>query len=384
VARRLLARMHSYSRRQRRERVEPATSQDLVRFLLRWQHVAPGTQLAGEQGLLSVLEQLQGWQAAAVAWERELLARRLRRYDEAWLDRLCHDGHVAWLRLCPRADEAPDAVTAPSKATPISVVFRPDLPWLLAAARGATTPAEPAVGAAAELLEVLRAQGASFALDLAAATRRLPDDVERGLWDGVARGLLMSDGFGAIRAKVSGRPLLVRPPRLARVGRVAAAPVPSAGRWSPVPAPPVDLDPDELAEAVAEQLLQRWGVVFRSVAVHDGTGLAWRDLQWALRRLEDRGQVRGGRFVAGVAGEQFALPAAAEQLAAVRKLPRTGERVVVNATDPLNVVGAVVPGATVPAVRTNVVVYVDGVPVERDVAPTASGGLRRAGGAGRP
>ncbi|HEY2331913.1 MAG TPA: DEAD/DEAH box helicase [Acidimicrobiales bacterium] len=364
VSRRLLARMHSYSRRTRRDGVDPVTAQDFMRFLLRWQHVAPGTQLVGESGLLSALEQLQGWEAAAVAWEPELLARRLRHYQPSWLDRLCHDGHVAWLRLTPRVLEDPHAVTAPSKATPIAVVFRGDLPWLLASVRGESAPGEPSLGATAEIIEVLRAHGASFATDLLAATGRLPDDVERGLWDGVARGLLMSDGFGAIRARVAGTRAVVRPRRLARTGRTTAEAVPSAGRWSVVPpaAGGSDLDREELAEAVAEQLLNRWGVVFRDLAVRDSSSLPWRDLQWALRRLEDRGQVRGGRFVSGFSGEQYALPAAVEQLGHVRRAPRTGERVTVNATDPLNLIGLIVPGPTVPAVRTNTVTYVDGVP----------------------
>jgi ATP-dependent Lhr-like helicase len=136
----------------------------------------------------------------------------------------------------------------------------------------------------------------------------------------------------------------------------------SAGRWSLVGAPDVEVDRDELAEAVAEQLLTRWGVVFRDLAGRESLGLPWRELQWALRRLEDRGLVRGGRFVAAFSGEQYALPAAMEQLAAARKAPRTGERVTLNATDPLNLVGLVVPGDTVPAVRTNQVTYVDGLP----------------------
>ena len=132
----------------------------------------------------------------------------------------------------------------------------------------------------------------------------------------------------------------------------------------------LDVDRHELAEAVAEQLLERWGVVFRDLAVRDSLGLPWRDLQWALRRLEDRGLVRGGRFVSGFSGEQYALPQAVEQLTQTRKSPRTGERVTVNATDPLNLVGVVVPGATVPAVRTNAVTYVDGIPAdEHDAAP---------------
>ena len=381
VARRLLARMHAYSRRSRRESVQAVTAQDFMRFLLRWQHVAPGTQLGGEAGLVAVLEQLQGFESAAVAWEGELFARRLRHYDPASLDRLCHSGDVAWLRLTPRTlDDVDRPTPAPSKATPIAVVFRADLPWLLAAARTGAPPGEPTVGATAEVLSVLSEQGACFATDLVTASRRLPDDVEAGLWDGVARGLVMSDGFSAIRARIGGARTPARSPRFSRLARPAwpersgrpawpersarlgDATDGSAGRWSLVPAPDGGLDRDDLAEAVAEQLLNRWGVVFRALAVRDSLRLPWREVQWALRRLEDRGQVRGGRFVGGFSGEQYALPAAVEQLAHVRRAPRTGERVVVNAADPLNLVGVVVPGDTVPAVRTNRVTYVDGIP----------------------
>ncbi|HEY2430105.1 MAG TPA: helicase-related protein, partial [Acidimicrobiales bacterium] len=303
VARRLLARMHSYSRRTRRGTVQPATAQDLMRFLLRWQHVAPGTELAGEAGLVAIIEQLQGFEAAAVAWEPELLARRLRHYDPAGLDRLCHDGDVAWLRLTPRPSAVVDGPpAAPSKATPIAVVLRADLEWLLAAARAGTVAVEPAVGAAAEIVEALRQRGACFATDLGGATRRLPEDIERGLWDGVARGLVMCDGFAAIRARVAAASPS-GPPRLSAVGRGrrngwagrgargGRPTVSSAGRWALVPSVQPERDGAELAEAAAEQLLHRWGVVFRDLAVRDGFRLPWRELQWALRRLEDRGLV---------------------------------------------------------------------------------------------
>jgi ATP-dependent Lhr-like helicase len=364
VARRLLARMHSYSRRTRRDRVQPATAQDFMRFLLRWQHVAPGTQLTGEAGLAVAIGQLQGFEAAAVAWEPDLLARRVRHYEPGWLDRLCHDGEVAWLRLAPRVRSDVDGPTgAPSKATPIAVVFRGDLAWLLQAARIGTELKPPTVGATAEILEILGQQGASFATDLVAATRRLPDDVERGLWDGVTRGLIMCDGFGAIRARVGGNRPRPGPRRISRLGRGARATVGSAGRWSLTqPSLGSDVDRDELAEAVAEQLLHRWGVIFRDLAVRDSLRLPWRDLQWALRRLEDRGLIRGGRFVSGFTGEQYALPEAAEQLTHVRRTTRTGERVMLSATDPLNLVGLIVPGDVVPAVRTNRVTYLDGLP----------------------
>ena len=362
VARRLLARMHAYSRRVRRHGVEPATAQDFMRFLLRWQHLAPGTQLAGDAGLATVISRLQGWEAAAAAWEPELLGRRLRHYDPSVLDRLCHEGEVGWLRLSPPARDVDAPAGAPNKATPISVTFRSDLGWLLEAARGGTDPVAPTAGATAEIVEVLRDRGACFAAELGEATRRLPEDIERALWDGVARGLLTSDGFGAIRARVAKRARggieTTRLSRLMRGARISGA---AAGRWSLVPAAGADVDREELAEAVAELLLNRWGVVFRDLALRESIRLPWRDLQRALRRLEDRGLVRGGRFVTGFSGEQFALSAAAEQLAHVRKLPRNGERVTVNATDPLNLVGTITPGGAVPAIRTRRVVYVDGV-----------------------
>jgi ATP-dependent Lhr-like helicase len=365
VARRLLARMHGYSKRSRRQSVDPVTAQDFMRFLLRWQHVTPETQLSGEAGLMEVLEQLQGFEAAAGAWETELFLRRLRHYDPAWLDSLCHAGDVAWLRLTPRAGT--ELAATPSRATPTAVVLRGDLRWLLAAAR-VTDDENPYVsGGTAEVLEVLRTKGASFATELAIATRRLPEDVERALWDGVARGLIMCDGFAAIRSLIRAHrgSVAPRPWRFSHLRRTGAAPSGVAGRWSLVPTLESDMDRHDLAEAVAEQLLTRWGVLFRDLAIRDSLRLPWREIQWALRRLEDRGLIRGGRFVAGFSGEQYALPAAVEALARARKTPRTGERVVVNATDPLNLVGLIVPGETVPAVRTNHVVFVDGVPEGR-------------------
>jgi ATP-dependent Lhr-like helicase len=258
-----------------------------------------------------------------------------------------------------RDPEAPAG--APSRATPISVVFRDDVSWLLAAARGDTAPAEPTVGATAEIADALRARGASFATELGDVTRRLPQDVERALWDGVARGLFTSDGFGAIRARLGRSREGAEPVRISRLVRGARAVRSAAGRWSLVPIAVDEIDPDELAEAVAELLLHRWGVVFRDVARRESLRIPWRHVQRALRRLEDRGLVRGGRFVTGFSGEQYALPAAVEQLTHIRKLPRTGERVTVNATDPVNLVGVVVTGTAIPSVRTRRITYVDGV-----------------------
>jgi len=219
---------------------------------------------------------------------------------------------------------------------------------------------------------VLRAKGARFLSELVADTGRLATDVEQALWDGVARGLLTADGFAAIRALVEGPRRPARPARSVSRRRRGGAngPVLAAGRWSLVEAVEPVEDREGLAEVVADQLLQRWGVVFRDLAVHEGLPLPWRDLQWALRRFEDRGLVRGGRFVAGFSGEQYALPAAVEGLGAIRRRPRDGERVIVNACDPLNLTGVIIRGARVPAVRTNTITFVDGVPEAGEEAPS--------------
>jgi ATP-dependent Lhr-like helicase len=224
-------------------------------------------------------------------------------------------------------------------------------------------PEVPELGATAEVVEALAAKGARFLPELMADTGRLATDLEQALWDGVARGLLTADGFAAIRTLVEGprRPTAATR-SLTRRRRGAQRPTTAAGRWSLVgEAEPVE-DREGLAEVLADQLLARWGVVFRDLAVHEGLAVPWRDLQWALRRFEDRGLVRGGRFVSGFSGEQYALPAAMDGLNAVRKAPRSGERVTVNACDPLNLTGVIIRGPRTAAVRTNTVTYVDGLP----------------------
>jgi ATP-dependent Lhr-like helicase len=296
------------------------------------------------------------------AWEPELLLRRVRDYEPGLLDRLCHDGEVTWLRLTA-GSPAPERRAGPSKATPITLAFRSDLPWLLQAARLSGTPQVPKLGATAEIVDALRTKGAQFLAELATNTSRLPTDIENALWDGVARGLLTADGFAAIRALVDDRRQWTRPTRsVSRLRKGPLVPTTGAGRWSLIDTPLEVEDNDTLAEALADQLLQRWGVVFRDLAVNEGLSLPWRDLQWALRRFEDRGLVRGGRFVAGFSGEQFALPEAVEELKTLRKLPKTGERVTVNGCDPLNLTGVIIRGERTGAVRTNTVTYIDGIP----------------------
>lgn len=429
-ARRLLARIHADSQARQRASVEPATARDFMRFLLDWQHVTPERRRRGPAGVAEVIEQLQGFDIAAGAWESEVLAARVEDYRPEWLDAHGLSGQVSWLRLAPPAPSSPpvstaapasgsppaspseaDAAVGParprstSRSTPLSLVLRSDLPWLLQAHRGApsaapnrprgaavTAPPPAAVGPANGALtervaEQLATRGALFHAELVAALGATPAEVEGALWDGVARGRFGADGFQAVRALFGartgdGRARAERRARRGlRRGLAAGALAGAEGRWSRVPDPtPVD-EPDALAEAIAEQLLVRWGVVFRDVVAREHLALPWREIVWALRRLEARGAIRGGRFVAGFTGEQFALPEAVEALARVRRAPRTGVRVRVCGADPLNLVGILTPGERVPSLRTRSVVYVDGLPealADRESTRVAEGAPRDA------
>jgi ATP-dependent Lhr-like helicase len=362
-ARRLLARIHGYTRQRKRAEIEPVTARDFIRFLLRWQHVEPGTRREGRFGVLAVIEQLQGFELAAGAWEHAVLAARVDGYRREWLDELCLSGQVTWGRLSVRDGQPDPAVRrtgqAPSRATPITLAIRDDLPWLLRAARGELTPAEPGPGRARDIIQALGQHGALFRPDLAAMTGLQPGEVDEALWEGVARGLVTADGFRAIRS------LLRRGSRagVARRGlRRGAGPAGtgSAGRWCLLPAPASAPDRDELAEAVAEQLVARWGVIFRDLASRENLALPWRDVLCALRRMEARGTIRGGRFVHGFSGEQFAHPDAVDALRAVRKQQHTGQPVRISAADPLNLTAIVLPGPRVPAIPANTVTYIDG------------------------
>ncbi len=384
-SRRLLQRMSYLSRRQKRQSVQPASPQDFMRFLLDWHHLTPDATVRGRPGLTKVLEQLQGLDLPAGAWENQIIKKRLPDYDPLWLDELCYRGELAWLRLIPPNNPAKANSMAPRKATPITLVFREDLQWLLAAAR-TQSPEPPEAGPVQEIAELLEAQGASFLPDLAEATNRLPDDIERALWNGVALGLFTADGFAAVRAllnRTSRRPSRHRPgPNLRSQAlrtralrtqglganrtltmRSPAQTHAAPGRWSLV-SNPEQYPTEDLAEAVAHQLLACWGVVFRSLAHHPATPSAapWRDILKALRRFEDRGIARGGRFVAGQSGEQFALPAAADQLQKTRRRPRTAQETTIAACDPLNLTGILFEGPRTPATPNNTLTYTDGLP----------------------
>ncbi|MFP6655352.1 MAG: DEAD/DEAH box helicase, partial [Myxococcota bacterium] len=337
-ARRLLARIHHDSQSRLRASVAPVTPQELMRFLLAWQHVAPGTQYSGAPGVAQVVEQLQGFDLAAGAWESEILAARVKDYRPEWLDPLCFSGAVSWLRLAPpvlSAWKAPRAgrLNALSRVTPLSLVLREDLPWLLQAHRresaGASAVAQTLDGVpidesarqgtlADQILILLNSRGALFYSQLVETLSALPVEIEMALWTLVASGQVGADGFQALRSLLGSRTAAGRA-RAARRGRrglrrgLATGPAASAeGRWFLVPPREAIEDLDRVAEAIAEQLLLRWGIVFRDLVVRENLALPWREIVWAFRRLEARGSIRGGRFVSSFTGEQYALPEALE------------------------------------------------------------------------
>ena len=371
--RRVLARIHRLTLGRLRREIAPVSTGDLVRFLARWQRLAPGTRLHGTSGLLHVVRQLQGCEVSAAAWERDVLAARLEGYDPEMLDQLCLSGEVMWGRLSPHpAFEGADADgesgrpaarrrVRPTRVAPVALFLREDLEWLM-------PPPDEGAGAgagescvlshpAAAVLEALRRRGASFLRELVTETGRLASEVEDGLWELVAAGLVTADGFDNLRA-------LIDPKRRRGEGRFRAArPRHAAGRWALLA--PASGDEDvasmadgrarERADAFARQLLERWGVVFRDLVRRESLMPPWRDVLGALRRMEARGEVRGGRFVTGFVGEQFARPDAVELLRIVRRDENRSDGVRVAAADPLNLAGIVTPGSRVSALSGEVV-----------------------------
>jgi ATP-dependent Lhr-like helicase len=386
-ARHLLVRIHAASRSRRRRRIEAVPVATYVRFLACWQHLAPGTHAEGRAGLLAVIEQLQGIEAPAGEWERHLLPSRVAGYDPRWLDELCLAGQVAWGRLTPRPDTSAEGeepvhrgTATPSPATPLALTCREDLGWMLAAVRVGREVVTPSVGASSDVLAVLRDRGASFRSELPGATGRLGSDVDEGLWDLVSRGIVTADAFAAVRSLLAARARRGPGRAVARRGALGRARTnPGSGigegRWSLLPEPEVPgaangPESEELAEAVAWQLLARWGVVAWDVWERESYRIPWRDVVRALRRLEARGQVLGGRFVAGISGEQYAAPDAADLLGQVQRDPGRAAEVTVAGADPLNLTGGLLAGPRVPSVRNRSVHFRDGVPA--DTAAAAS------------
>jgi ATP-dependent Lhr-like helicase len=342
--RRILARIHRLTLGRLRREIDPVTAAQFHRFLLRWQHVAVGTQLHGADGALQIVKQLQGLEIPASAWESDIFSRRIAGYEPENLDDLCLSGEVAWARLSPHPalGEAAKRVR-PTRIAPISFFLREDADWLIApdAARPDTTGLSHA---AQEALQALSSRGASFFADLVKATNRLPSEVEDALWELTAAGLVTADGFENLRA-------LIDPKRRRGEGRQSKhRPRHAAGRWALVTRTPASITSDERIRKHAEQLLLRWGVLFRDLLARESVAPPWRELLPVLRRMEAQGEIRGGRFVSGFTGEQYARPEAIDLLRAVRR-GETGleEQVEVSPADPLNLTGIILPGARVSA-----------------------------------
>ena len=366
--RRLLARIHRYTLDRLRREIEPVTAADFLRFLFRWQRVAPDAHAEGPEGLAAVLDLLDGYELAAGAWESEVLPARLADYDPLWLDGLCLSGETAWGRLTAmrNADVGTrNRKAGPIRTTPIALFRRERGAVWHAATPDLDAASLPLSHTARALLTTLDERGASFFGDLVNATGLLRTEVEKGLGEIVAWGLVSSDSFAGLRALLvpsARRKPLSHTGGYRRRGRVAAFGVETAGRWSRVRHRSA-LPDEQIAEAIAWQLLRRYGVVFRRLVQRESLLAPWRDVLRVFRRLEARGEVRGGRFVGGFSGEQYALPEAIGLLRSVRREPGGGELVAVSGADPLNLVGILTPGYAVPAVAANRILYRDGVPV---------------------
>jgi ATP-dependent Lhr-like helicase len=372
--RRLLARIHRLTVATLRKQIEPVTAAQFMQWLLQWQHVAPGTQVSGERGTLEVLRQLQGFEIPANAWERQVLARRVVDYDPKWLDQLCLTGAVGWGRLSPhpatldyanasRGTETESGVAPrqrrviPTSVAPITFFIREDADWMTPRHPGADQAGNSGLSHSAQLvLDFLRQRGASFFADIVRGTEKLKAEIETGLWELVAAGLVTADGFDNLRS-------LIDPKRRAGQGSGRMArPRHNAGRWAILHADEV-VERSRAVEAACWMLLRRYGIVIRDVLAREANLPPWRELLMAFRRLEARGEIRGGRFVDGFLGEQFALPVAVESVRAMRKRDSAQGTITLSAADPLNLVGILVPGDRVPAISGNSATYRDGAAI---------------------
>jgi ATP-dependent Lhr-like helicase len=333
--RRVLARIHRLTIGTLRREIQPVTTAEYVRFLFRWQHAAPTSRLHGIDGTLQVIRQLEGYEIPAAAWEGQILPARIAGYKREYLDQLCYSGEVMWGRLSPHPALEPDVQeerrrrVRPTKLAPISLFTREDSGELIVRREYETGGLSHA---SREVLEEIGRRGAPFFNDIVRGTKRLPSEVEEALWQLVAAGLVTADGFDALRSLIDAKR------RLGEKG-LRARPRSSGGRWTLLASTTEKIEP----EAFARRLLARWGVVFRDMITRENLAPPWRELLNAFRRMEARGEIRGGRFVSGFVGEQFALPEAVEALRAARRSGDMGEVVQVGAYDPLQLAGVILP-----------------------------------------
>ncbi|MDE2088673.1 MAG: ATP-dependent DNA helicase, partial [Gammaproteobacteria bacterium] len=367
--RRLLARIHRYTLKTLRAEIEPVSAADFLRFLLQWHGLTADPRPEGPQALAAIVEQLEGFEAAAAAWEADVLPARMRNYDPQWLDGLCLSGRVAWARLTPpKAAAGKDRSAGPVRTTPVALLTRRNLSAWRALADGRHKDAPRLTPRAQAVADYLRDHGASFFDEIVSGTGLLRTQTEQALGELVAGGRVNCDGYTGLRAL-----LLPSDRRRGYAGYrrrgSALFGIEDAGRWTLLrgAAPAGNAAPEvgeETIERLARVLLRRYGVVFRRLLEREVPWLPpWYQLLRVYRRLEARGEIRGGRFVAGFSGEQYALPEAVGALRELRRRAGQGTLVSVSAADPLNLAGVLTPGARVPALAGNRVLYRDGVPI---------------------
>jgi ATP-dependent Lhr-like helicase len=363
--RRILQRIHKATLGKLRRQVEPVPPATYLRFLLDWQHVGPQRQLTGEDGLLEALRGLQGYEAPAIEWERHLLPQRVANYDPRWLDTLCLTGVAGWGRISPHpAFQSPESGgprrVVPTSMAPITFFLREEAHWMDRCLAARQIPEAHLDACLSELANRVRAclagRGAMFSADLARLLAVPPSEISRALWELVAAGLVTADGFDALRqllhprAKSQGS----KPPARNAAGRWSLLAGDSSASETSYPAQRLD----QQIESACLMLLHRYGIVFRDLALQETTLPRWRDLHAMFRRLEDRGLVRGGRFVSGFTGEQFALPQAMESLRACRPRPLAGmPPLTVAAADPVNLIGVLLPGERTAAIPGRTVTF---------------------------
>ena len=378
-SRRLLARIHSYTLNRLRKEIEPVSAADFMRFLFVWQKVANDHKTEGAASVAAILDQLEGFEAPAGSWESEILPVRITDYDPAWLDALCLSGRLTWLRLSPpKISPDKSSSSAPVRSTPIVWLNRKNVAtWSMAfPARENGTNFSTNTET---VYDYLKEHGASFFVDIVSGTNLLPTMVEEALGELVFRGLITADSFTGLRALLT--PLSKTTSRAIESRRRRRRPIYSmdeAGRWvllrkqeraqAPFPAataipPATPLIDRESIEAVAQKLLQRYGVVFRKLLDRESINIPWRDFLRVLRRLEARGEIRGGRFVGGFTGEQFASADAVHLLRSIRRTATDGTMVSVSAADPLNMLGIVIPGPRLAPAARNRLLFRDGIPI---------------------
>jgi ATP-dependent Lhr-like helicase len=369
--RHLLARIHRYTVKRLRREIEPVALQDFMRFLFDWQHLSSATQGQGNAVLPAIIAQFEGYPAAASAWDSDILPARIKDYSSTWLDELCRNGKLAWTRLTTHNKTAGTAL----RSTPIVLLPRNRVG--LWSELTEQTPISELSPKTQKVHAALSQHGALFFDELIHEAHLLRSELEIALQELVGAGLVNADSFAGLRALIT--PASKRQNRSSRRGRGAfVGGMDDAGRWallrraSAVPVvdnPRPAATPAETLEHIAMTLLRRYGVVFWRMLEREADWLpSWRELLRTFHRLEARGEIRGGRFVSGLAGEQFALPEAIPLLREVRRRPHDGSLIAVCGVDPLNLAGTLLPGAKVPALASNRLVYRDGLPVAAEMS----------------